>query len=161
LAVVLAAQAFAQTPDKNLAPAQAKSGAATEKFLQKQQANDWRGSKLIGATVYGQDNASIGEVTDVLIGNDGTIRAAVIGVGGFLGVGEKNVAVPFDALKISAKPDSSSIQKITVSYTKDELKAAPTFAYADAIGSTTGSGLLSPGSTSRPATAPPSSSMQK
>jgi sporulation protein YlmC with PRC-barrel domain len=142
LAVVLTTPAFAQTPDKSMASAQGQS--TTEKFVQKQQANDWRGSKLIGTTVYGQDNASIGEVTDVLIGNDGKIRAAVIGVGGFLGVGEKNVAVPFDALKISAKPDSSSIQKVTVSYTKDELKAAPAFAYADQASSqTTGMGLNS------------------
>jgi sporulation protein YlmC with PRC-barrel domain len=140
LAVALATPAFAQT---NMAPAQTNS-TSTEKFIQKQQANDWRGSKLIGATVYGQDNASIGEVNDVLVANDGAVRAAVIGVGGFLGVGEKNVAVPFSALKISGKPDSSSIQKITVSFTKDELKSAPNFAYADTASSTTtGSGLNS------------------
>ena len=94
-----------------------------------QHATDWRGSKLIGAIVYGPDNASIGEISDVLIGNDGKIRAVVIGVGGFLGVGEKNVAMPFDALNITRKPDSSSIDKITVSYTKDDLKNAPNFAY--------------------------------
>ncbi len=150
LAVALATPAFAQTPQTS------RSGSA-EKFVQKQQATDWRGSKLIGATVYGQDNASIGEINDVLIGNDGAIRAAVISVGSFLGVSQKNVAVPFDALKITGKPDSSSIQKITASYTKDELKAAPNFAYADTIGSTTGSGLSSP---PRPAT-PPGSGMQK
>lgn len=153
LAVALATPAFAQTP--GMQPSQKSS---TDKFVQKQQATDWRGSKLIGATVYGGDNASIGEINDVLIGNDGAIRAAVIGVGGFLGVSEKNVAVPFDALKITGKPDSSSIQKITASYTKDELKAAPAFAYADTVGSqTTGSGLTSP---PRPAT-PPSGGTQK
>jgi hypothetical protein len=151
LAIALATPAFAQAP--GLAPG-AKSG--IEKFVQKQQATDWRGSKLIGATVYGSDNASIGEISDVLIGNDGAIRAAVIGVGGFLGVSEKNVAVPFDALKITGKPDSSSIQKVTASYSKDELKAAPSFAYADTVGSqtTTGSGMNSPAT-------PPSSGMQK
>ena len=154
LAIALATPAFAQAP--GLAPG-AKS--STEKFVQKQQATDWRGSKLIGATVYGSDNASIGEISDVLIGNDGAIRAVVIGVGGFLGVSEKNVAVPFDALKITGKPDSSSIQKVTASYSKDELKAAPNFAYADTVGSqtTTGSGLTSPPS---PAT-PLSNSMRK
>jgi sporulation protein YlmC with PRC-barrel domain len=151
LAIALATPAFAQAP--GLAPG---SKSSTEKFVQKQQATDWRGSKLIGATVYGSDNASIGEISDVLIGNDGAIRAAVIGVGGFLGVSEKNVAVPFDALKITGKPDSSSIQKVTASYSKDELKAAPSFAYADTVGSptTTGSSLNSPAT-------PPSSGMQK
>ena len=110
--------------------------------MQTQHATDWRGSKLIGATVYGPDNASIGNINDVLIGNDGKIRAVVIGVGGFLGVGEKNVAVPLDALNISRKPDSSSIDKITVSYSKDELKSAPTFAYYEpAKSQTTGSSV--------------------
>jgi sporulation protein YlmC with PRC-barrel domain len=149
LAIALATPAFAQTPG------------TAEKFVQKQQATDWRGTKLIGATVYGQDNASIGEVSDVLIGNDGAIRAAVIGVGGFLGVSEKNVAIPFNALKITGKPDSSSIQKITVNYTKDDLRAAPNFAFADTSSSTTGSGLNSLGggnSTSSPGS---SGGMQK
>jgi len=146
LAIALATPAFAQTPG------------TTEKFVQKQQATDWRGSKLIGATVYGQDNASIGEVSDVLIGNDGAIRAAVVGVGGFLGVSEKNVAIPFSALKIAGKPDSSSIQKITVSYTKDDLRAAPNFAYVDTA-TTTGSGLNSLSGSSGAAT--PGGGMQK
>ena len=98
-------------------------------FVQAQHATDWRGSKLIGATVYGPDNASIGNINDVLIANDGKIRAVVIGVGGFLGVGEKNVAVSFDALNITRMPNSNSIDKVTVSYSKDELKSAPNFAY--------------------------------
>jgi hypothetical protein len=129
-------------------------------FIDKQQASDWRGSKVIGSTVYGPDNASIGEVNDVLLGSDGKIRAAVIGVGGFLGVGQKNVAIPFEQLNISAKPDSSSIQKITVSFTKDQLKSAPTFAYNEPAATTTGSGApsglngLSGSSNGRPATGP-------
>ena len=96
---------------------------------------------MIGSTVYGPDNASIGEVNDVVVGSDGKIRAAVIGVGGFLGVGEKSVAVPFEQLNITRKPDSSMIQKINVTFTKDQLKNAPTFAYYEpASSSTTGSG---------------------
>jgi len=113
-------------------------------FVQTQHATDWRGSKLIGATIYGPDNASIGTVNDVLLDNTGKIRAVVIGVGGFLGVGEKDVAVPFDALSISRKPESSSIDKITVSYSKDDLKSAPKFAWYEPDKSqTTGSGTNS------------------
>ena len=85
-------------------------------------------------------------------------RVGVAG-GGFLGVGEKYVAVPFQQLNITAKPDSSSIQKITVSFTKDQLKSAPTFAYNEpASSATTGSGApsglngLSGSSGGRPAT---------
>ena len=146
LVAVLAAPAFAQTTDtKTPAPSAgmpAMSAPAKDGFVQNQQATDWRASKVIGATVYGPDNASIGEVNDVLIGNDGKIRAAVIGVGGFLGVGEKSVAIPFESLNITRKPDSSTIQKINVTYTKDQLKSAPTFAYYEpGAAATTGSGL--------------------
>jgi hypothetical protein len=158
LVAALAAPAFAQTTDtKTPAPSAgmpAMSAPAKDSFVQNQQATDWRASKVIGATVYGPDNASIGEVNDVLIGNDGKIRAAVIGVGGFLGVGEKSVAIPFESLNITRKPDSSTIQKINVTYTKDQLKSAPTFAYYEpGAAATTGSGLNS-AKPMTPATAP-------
>jgi len=150
LAVVLASPAFAQTgapgtssnPGSSTSSMPSQSSMSHSNFVQNQDATDWRSSKLVGASVYGPDNASIGEVNDVLIGNDGKIRAVVIGVGGFLGVGEKNVAIPLEALNITRKPESSSIDKITVSYSKDELKGAPTFAYYEpAKSQTTGSGV--------------------
>jgi opacity protein-like surface antigen len=143
LAVVLATPAFAQTakPDATGNPAAQSTmpSMATDQvaFVQAQHATDWRGSKLIGATVYGPDNASIGDINDVLIANDGKINAVVIGVGGFLGVGEKNVAIPFEKLSVTRKPESASISKITVSYSKDELKNAPKFSYYEPAASTT------------------------
>ena len=154
LATVLAAPAFAQTSTPPAAtspsaqssmPAQSttassQSGMSGATFMQNQQASDWRASKLIGATVYGSDNASIGEVNELLLASDGKVNGVVIGVGGFLGVGEKNVAVPFEKLNVTRKADSAAIDKITISFTKDELKNAPTFAFYDAPkSSTTGS----------------------
>jgi len=156
LAAALASPAFAQTqppapaPETKIVPIPNgqmsdilpnQSKVQHDGFVQSQHATDWRGSKLIGAIVYGPDNASIGSVSDVLIGNDSTVRAVVIGVGGFLGVGEKNVAVPLDALNITRKPDSSAIDKNTVGYSKDDLKKAPTFAFDDTKALTTGSGV--------------------
>lgn len=142
LAAALATPAFAQTNTPGTSSMQSQSTASHGSFVQNQDATDWRSSKLVGASVYGSDNASIGEVNDVLIGNDGKIRAVVIGVGGFLGVGEKNVAIPLDSLNITRKPESSSIDKITVSYSKADLKSAPTFAYYEpAKSQTTGSGV--------------------
>lgn len=146
LAVVLAAPAFAQqtNPSMPSQPTQMQNAPASEAtpqragFVQKQSANEWRGSKLIGTSVYGPDNNSIGEINDVLIGDNGNVRAVVIGVGGFLGVGEKDVALPFDALNVTRKSGSSSIEKINVSYTKDQLKNAPKFAYYDNQAQTTG-----------------------
>jgi hypothetical protein len=157
LAAVLAVPAFAQQPSTSTTPPPAAqpstpsssmsspSAATAQKagFVQSQDANDWRGSKLIGASVYGPDNSSIGEINDVIIGSDGRIKAVVVGVGGFLGVGQKDVAVPFQELTVTRKSNSSSIDKITVSYSKDQLKNAPKFAYYEPAGSsstTTGAG---------------------
>ena len=98
-------------------------------FMQSQEPNEWRASKLIGASVYGPDDKSIGDINDVLIDKDGQVTAVVVGVGGFLGVGEKNVALSLQALDVHRK--DGAIDKITVSYTKDQLKDAPTFAYYD------------------------------
>jgi sporulation protein YlmC with PRC-barrel domain len=145
LAAALATPAFAQqgqpiNKSETTQSMPTQSVADHVSFVQTQHATDWRGSKLMGATIYGPDNASIGNVNDVLVDNTGKIRAVVIGVGGFLGVGEKDVAVPFDALNISRKPESSSIDKITVSYSKNDLKNAPKFAYYEPTKSqTTGS----------------------
>jgi hypothetical protein len=150
-AAMLAAPAFAQTPapeakpnDRSMPALSTPQPQPRDNFVQSEHATDWRGSKLIGAIVYGSDNASIGSVSDVLISNDAKIRAVVIGVGGFLGVGEKNVAVPLDALRITRKPDSNSIDKISVSLSKEELKNAPTFAFNDGLSQTTGSSSVPP-----------------
>lgn len=146
LAALLAAPSFAQQPGSPGAPAtpgatSQQSGAAKPGFVQNQAPQDWRGSKLIGASVYGPDNQSIGEINDVIVDGTGKVKAAVVGVGGFLGVGQKDVAVPFEALNITRRQNSASIDKITVAYNKDELNKAPKFAYYEPTGSsqTTGS----------------------
>ncbi len=120
----------------------AASASTTEKkagFVQNQSAEEWRASKLIGTSVYGPDNKSIGEINDAIVDGTGNIKAVVVGVGGFLGVGEKNVAIPFDSLSVQRKANSSSIEKITVKFSKDELKNAPKFAYYEAPKSSTSS----------------------
>jgi sporulation protein YlmC with PRC-barrel domain len=76
--------------------------------------------------VYGPDNAKIGDVDDVLLGADGKINALVIGVGGFLGIGEKHVIVPFAAVKADRKDNK---WQLVMNSSKDELKAAPGFKY--------------------------------
>jgi sporulation protein YlmC with PRC-barrel domain len=158
LVAVLATPAFAQTTKTDMSTGNAAATQNLNKqpgFVQQQDATEWRGSKLIGASVYGANNASIGDINDVLIAENGQIKAVVVGVGGFLGVGEKNVAVPFDALSIMRKADSSAIEKITVSYTKDQLKDAPKFAYYAANKSqTTGSGMSDSTVTKTPSTMP-------
>jgi putative membrane protein len=62
--------------------------------------NHIMGSDLRGTTVYGANNENIGEIDDIVLERDGNIAAVIVGVGGFLGIGEKKVAIPFPALEI-------------------------------------------------------------
>ena len=76
--------------------------------------------------VYDAHNNKIGQVMDVLVSPDGRISSLIVGVGGFLGAGEKDVAVSFDAVKKVEK--NGSIQ-LTMDTTKNALKNAPGFKY--------------------------------
>ena len=122
---------------------------AQMRFLQRQSADEWRSSKLVGTSVTGANDQNIGEINDVLFDSGGMVKGVVVGVGGFLGIGEKDVAVPFRALNIMRKSGDDAIDKITVSYTKEQLKDAPAFTYLadDGVGparQSTGSGSASP-----------------
>ncbi|MBB4041484.1 sporulation protein YlmC with PRC-barrel domain [Microvirga flocculans] len=67
--------------------------------MTKMDADQMMASDLIGTRVISANNESIGDINDVILGRDGRVMAAVVGVGGFLGIGEKDVAVPFSALE--------------------------------------------------------------
>lgn len=77
-------------------------------------------------TVYDPSNNKIGEINDVLVGPNGQVEAVIVGVGGFLGAGEKDVAVNFSSIKESVKDNKSYL---TMDTTKDALKGAPGFKY--------------------------------
>ena len=77
-------------------------------------------------SVYDPNNAKIGEVMDVLVSPDGKVNTLIVGVGGFLGAGEKDVAVGFDAVKKTTKNNSIYL---TMNTTKDQLQSAPGFKY--------------------------------
>jgi sporulation protein YlmC with PRC-barrel domain len=76
--------------------------------------------------VYDPANNKIGTIEDVLVAKDGKIPAVIIGVGGFLGVGEKDVAVPFSALHPTNKDNTN---RLVLDTTKDALKGAPGYKY--------------------------------
>jgi sporulation protein YlmC with PRC-barrel domain len=82
-------------------------------------------SNLWNATVYGPDESRIGDVNDLIIKSDGKIEGVVVGVGGFLGVGEKNVALKLDRFKVV--PEADGRARIMVSAKKEELQQAPEF----------------------------------
>ncbi|HEX2117522.1 MAG TPA: PRC-barrel domain-containing protein, partial [Alphaproteobacteria bacterium] len=79
-----------------------------------------------GATVVNNANETVGEINDLLVDENGMVQAAVIGVGGFLGIGEKDVAVPFKELKVTRQNDGD-IDKVLANFNKDQLKQAPEF----------------------------------
>lgn len=78
------------------------AGAAQGQFMTRMQANQMMASNLIGTTVVSANNESIGDVNDVILDRNGQAMAVVIGVGGFLGIGEKDVAVSFDQLDFAS-----------------------------------------------------------
>jgi hypothetical protein len=68
------------------------------------QGSSWRASKVVGLNVYNDNNEKIGSINDLLMDKSGNVKAAVIGVGGFLGMGAHLVAVSFDKIKFSDEP---------------------------------------------------------
>ena len=77
------------------------SGSATMSSSQLQ--GDWRASKVVGLSVYNQNNEKLGSINDLLMDKSGNIKAVVLGVGGFLGMGEHLVAVPLEKVKFSTE----------------------------------------------------------
>jgi sporulation protein YlmC with PRC-barrel domain len=103
---LLATVAFAQQPaspsdSTKMAPAPAT---ATASDMSSSYQGTWRASKMVGLSVYNDSNESIGSINDMLTDKSGNIKAVVIGVGGFLGIGEHLVAVPLDKVKFVNEP---------------------------------------------------------
>lgn len=90
------------------------------------------GSRLMGQKVYsstGDDAEEIGTISDLVFSKDGQITAVVIGVGGFLGIGEKSVAVDFKSLEFTLAADNT--ERWVVPTTAEALTAAPEFVWAE------------------------------
>jgi sporulation protein YlmC with PRC-barrel domain len=92
--------AFAQDRTNSPAPSASSSSMNVQQNLK----GNWRASKLVGVDVYNEANEKLGDISDVLVDNTGKINAVVIGIGGFLGVGQHDIAVSFDKLKFSNEP---------------------------------------------------------
>src|SRR5689334_24859909 len=91
-----------------------------------QSQDELRTSKIVGSKVYNDANENIGSVEDIVLKPNGTMDEVVLSVGGFLGIGDKYVSVPFNDLKIMR--DGSSL-KITTKGTKDSLKGLPDYTF--------------------------------
>ena len=146
LTAAVATAAFAQsstTPSPSTpAPAAAQSeGSGKTNFVSAQKPDQWLASKFKGTDVMGSDNQKIGDVSDILFDKSGKVEAFVISVGGFLGVGSKEVALAPSSFDV-VPGQNGSADKLKLAATKDELKNAQNFARYEPPRptSTTGSG---------------------
>jgi sporulation protein YlmC with PRC-barrel domain len=142
-----------QKPMETNKGATAAAPAATQTV---QQVGQWRMSKLVGLDVYNNNNEKIGDISELIADKDGNLQILVIGVGGFLGMGQHDVGLAWDQVKFVNEParTASSPAATTttttgsgatattttaardypdhavVSMTKDQLKALPAFKYS-------------------------------
>jgi putative membrane protein len=107
-------------------PAAASSTKDTAELATKLPADAISISTYYNEDVYDTQDNKIGDVNDILLDKDGRLSTAIIGVGGFLGVGEKDVAVPFKALKVAEKAGD---RYLVINATKEALEKAPGYVY--------------------------------
>lgn len=136
----------ATSPPASSPPAKADAAPMNgAKFIASQGTDQWVFSKFKGTDVLGADNAHIGDVNDLLFDKNGKIVGMIVGVGGFLGIGEKSVAIDMGAFQVvpadtgttgaggspaasSGSSDPTNV-KLKVSWSKEQLQNAPDFQY--------------------------------
>jgi sporulation protein YlmC with PRC-barrel domain len=153
---IVSGAAYAQTTqpaDRAATAATTSPAASADKMMLK---GKWRASKLMGLDVYNEANEKLGDINELILDKDGKVHAVVIGVGGFLGMGEHDIAVTMDKLKFVEEPVRTSSTTTTTRETttgtgttrtshandwapdhavmsgnKEQLKALPQFKYSD------------------------------
>ncbi len=135
-----------------LAPALAQTSADAQRQINASSTGQWQASQLLGLDVYDNRNEKIGDVKELMMDKSGKIDKAVLGVGGFLGLGEHDVAVNFSELKFSDQPAPSTTatsgsgspnatgmasntkknypDHAVLDITKDQLQSMPRFNYS-------------------------------
>jgi sporulation protein YlmC with PRC-barrel domain len=105
----------ADKSDATKSDTKSAAAASDQNFVTQQTMNQWRASKLVGVGVYGPDQKKVGSIKDILMDHDGNAQVIVMSVGGFLGIGAKDVAVPFKSMQwrtegraVASNPPASS-----------------------------------------------------
>jgi len=106
---------------------EAKPAKPVEGQIVLQDQNSILASSLIGSTVYTPADETVGDINDVIVGLDGKVQGVVIGVGGFLGLGEKDVAVQMDKITVQPQDANKSNVRLILNSTKADLEAAAEF----------------------------------
>jgi hypothetical protein len=148
----------------------AATGGGAAQFIAAQKSDQWLATKFTGTDVIGPNNEKIGDVNDLLFSKDGKIIGVIVGVGGFLGIGQKDVALDMSAFQMVPASTASETTgsttgtttggsrdphdvKLKVAMTKEQLKEAPAFERYKAPSATTGS-TPGGGTGTRPAGSP-------
>ena len=120
----LSGAAYAQTaqPTDRTSPAGTTSKSADKLMLKGQ----WRASKLMGLNVYNDANEKLGDVNELILDKDGKVSAVVIGVGGFLGMGEHDIAVSMDKLKFKEEAVRTTTATTTTPAPRESTTGAAT-----------------------------------
>ena len=105
--------------------ASADANSASPKFLSKQESSDLLASNLIGQPVVNTQDESIGDITDLVTDQSGKVVAVLVGSGGFLGIGQKDVALGFDDLRFAQ--DENGNVKVIANVSKETLASAPDY----------------------------------
>jgi hypothetical protein len=113
--------AMAPAPSAN----QDMAASSTSKFIEQQGDNHLLATNWIGSAVYNSADESLGNINDILFDENHQVIGVVVGVGGFLGIGQKNVAISIDSVDVSKDADGNL--KFVVDTTADELNTAPPF----------------------------------
>ncbi|QLF69537.1 PRC-barrel domain-containing protein [Peteryoungia desertarenae] len=103
-------------------------------YVTTQTEGQMRVSDFMGQAVYTADNETIGDINDLLVQRDGGIVAAVVGVGGFLGIGEKDVALPMSKITLTRENTEGDVEgevRLMTTETADSLRNAPEFVPLD------------------------------
>jgi len=156
-ALLMSSAAFAQTAPPSPAPTATvtTTTVTATSWMTREAPGQWRASKLIGLNVYNNDSEKIGDISELIVDRAGKIEAIVVGAGGFLGLGEHDVAVPYSQIAWSDQPVAASRNTIppvttgaadaarrssdsphsypnhaVLNMTKDQLKAAPEFKFS-------------------------------
>ena len=165
IGALMVSGALAQSPSassnstKPSAAMQTQQSSGKADFVTSQKPDQWLASKFKGTKVMSADNQNIGAISDVLFDKTGKIEAFIVGVGGFLGVGTKEVALtPSSFDMIPGANGKAPVLKLSLNI--DELKQAQNFVpYEPPSSTTTGSGGLGGLPGMRPSTnTPPTSS---
>jgi len=102
----------------------APTAASAPNFVSEQNQSEVLGTDFVGTPVVGKEGQQLGKIANLVFDQSGHIELAVIGIGGFLGIGEKEVAIPFDAVKSEVVNNK---HVFSVDLTKEQLKDAPAF----------------------------------